>query len=599
MACVLAAAPLSTSAEDAAEMSVLDEVVISATRSPQDPTHTPVAVTVLPLAELDTAQVFDLRTALAEQAGVNIVTSGATGAVSSLFMRGAESHQTTFFVDGVRMNDRSALYSSYLGGADLTGVERIEVLRGPQSTLYGSSAMGGVILVETARGQGAPQTRVRTTAGSFDTLGASLALTGARGAFGYTASAGYTETDNDRPNNAYNQWSYTARGDYAVSDRASIGVTYRGQEGEYEEPGSTIFPAPGLVDFKNHLVTLFGEFQPMEQVQSRLTVARHRRDYNYIASWGESLSENRRDILDWQNVYAASAQVEIVAGVNYEDGQFAGSGVEYDDTLLAGYVSAVVRPSDPVTVTLGVRRDDYESVGNADTWRAAAAWRMWPGTKLWASYGTAFTAPSSEDYLGVPNWGQLPNPALRPERARGWDLGIDQELAGGKGSASLTYFHSRYRDKFSWQVVDWTFYTGQIVNIDRASTSGAEFALAARPHERISTRLTYTYLDTEDKTTGDRLIRRPRHTLNFDANVQVTQAWLLGAGMHLVSDRLDSGPVTLSAYQTVRFYTSYALGEGRPVLQLRVENAFDEAYEEIVGYPALPVAVYGGLEWRF
>jgi len=599
MACVLAAAPLSTSAEDAAELSVLDEVVISATRSPQDPKHTPVAVTVLPLADLDTAQVFDLRAALAEQAGVNIVTSGATGAVSSLFLRGAESHQTTFFVDGVRMNDRSALYSSYLGGADLTGVERIEVLRGPQSTLYGSSAMGGVILVETARGQGASQARLRTTAGSFDTLGASLAVTGARGAFGYTASAGYTETDNDRPNNAYDQWSYTARGDYAVSDRASIGVTYRGQVGDYEEPGSTTFPSPGLVNFKNHLVTVFGEFRPAEQWHSRLTVARHNRDYTYASSWGTSPSENRREILDWQNTWAATARVELVAGVNYEDGKFTGSDVDYDDSLLAGYLSAVMRPVEPVTFTLGVRRDDYDTVGHANTWRAAAAWRVLPDTKLRTSYGTAFTAPSAEDYFGVPSWGQLPNPGLLPEKSRGWDIGIDQELAGGKGSVSLTYFHSRYRDKFSWQVVDWTFYTGQIVNIDRASTSGAEFALAARPHERLNTRLTYTYLDTEDKTTGDRLIRRPRHTFNFDANVQVTQAWLLGAGMHLVSDRLDSGPVTLSGYQTVRFYTSYALGGRKPVLQLRVENAFDEAYEEIAGYPALPVAVYGGLEWRF
>lgn len=599
LACALAVAPLSALAENAADLSILDGLVVSATRSPQDPKHTPVAVTVLPLTELDTAQIGDLRTALAGQAGVTVVNSGAAGAVSSVFMRGAESHQTTFFVDGVRMNDRSALASSFLGGADLTGVERVEVLRGPQSTLYGSSAMGGVILIETARGQGAPAGVAQATAGSFDTYSGSLAVTGASGALGYTGSVAYIDTKNDRPDNAYRQWGTTARIDYAVTPNATIGATYRGQIANYEEPGSTFYISPGTVDFKNHLVTVFGDVKPTEKFDSKLTAALHRRDYTYTSSWGASPSTNQRKILDWQNIYEATDRLEVVGGMNYEDNAFTGSGVDYGERLVAEYLSAVLRPVDAVTLTLGVRNDDYDTVGNASTWRAAAAWRVRPATKLRASYGTAFTAPSSEDYFGVPSWGQLPSPGLKPEKSYGWDVGVDQELAGGQVTASATWFSNRYRDKYSWQIVDWTFYTGQIVNIDRATSQGVELAIEALPLETVRTRLAYTYLDTEDESTGARLIRRPRHTLDFDANVHVTKAWLFGAGMHVVSDRLDSGPVTLPSYTTVRFYTSYALGGKKPVLQLRVENALDRAYEETSGYPALPVAVYGGIEWRF
>ncbi|MCX6945460.1 MAG: TonB-dependent receptor plug domain-containing protein, partial [Opitutales bacterium] len=130
----------------------LGQFVVSASRTPQDPKFVASSVTTLALADLAAAQVTDLRTALSAQAGVGVVSSGAVGGQTSVFLRGSNSYQTLFIVDGVRMNDRAALYSNFLGGADLAGLGRIEVLRGPQSTLYGSSAMGGVIVLDTARG---------------------------------------------------------------------------------------------------------------------------------------------------------------------------------------------------------------------------------------------------------------------------------------------------------------------------------------------------------------------------------------------------------------------------------------------------------------
>lgn len=601
IACAFAA-PLSLQlarAQAASDAVELDEVVISATRTPQEPRHVTGAVTVLPLDELAATQVADLRTALAQQAGVVIVNTGAVGAQSSVFLRGASSHQTVFFVDGVRMNDRSALYSNFLGGADLVGTGRVEVLRGPQSTLYGSSAMGGVILIETARGGGDLSGSMSATAGSFGTFGAAGEVSGGAGGLGYSAAVSHFQTENDRAANDYDQWTYATRIEYAVSDTLLFGATYRGLVGEYEEPGSVTAPWPGTVDFENHLVTAYGEIKPAENLISRLTAAWHRREYDFTSAFGSSPSRNTRGILDWQNTIELSEHAQIVAGANYEESRFTGSGVRYDDTIVAGYLSTLVRPVDAVTLTAGVRYDDYDSVGDATTWRAGAAWNVRPGTKLRVNYGTAFTAPSTEDRFGVPGWGQLANPNLDPEKSRGWDAGIDQTFADGRLTASATYFYNKFRNLFAWQTVDPLLFTGQIVNIDRATTQGVELAVSARPNDIVSTRLAYTYLDTEDDATGSRLIRRPRHTVDADVNVRVREPWLIGAGLHIVADRLDGfGATKIEDYTTVRFYTSYAVSAGL-LLKLRVENVLDESYEETAGYPALPAAVYGSVEWRF
>ena len=163
LASACAATPLATRAQAPVEQ--LDAYVVSATRTPQDPKLSSSSITLLPLADLQTAQTVDLRTALAQTPGVAVVSSGATGGQSSVFLRGADSDQTLFVVDGVRMNDRSTAYLNFLSGADLLGLERGEVLRGPQSTLYGSSAMGGVILLETAHGGGQPAGVAEATAG--------------------------------------------------------------------------------------------------------------------------------------------------------------------------------------------------------------------------------------------------------------------------------------------------------------------------------------------------------------------------------------------------------------------------------------------------
>jgi vitamin B12 transporter len=595
LASACAATPLATRAQAPVEQ--LDAYVVSATRTPQDPKLSSSSITLVPLADLQAEQTVDLRTALAQTPGVFVANSGAMGGQSSVFLRGANSDQTLFIVDGVRMNDRSTAYLNFLSGADLAGLQRVEVLRGPQSTLYGSSALGGVILLETARGCGTPTGVAEATAGSFSTYGGSLAGQGGTATSGFSGSLARTTTANDRPNNDYKQWSYSTRLESQVAPTWLLGATLRGQQGDYEEPGSRLYASAGQVDADNHLVTAYGQWRPDADLTSRLTVAWHQRQYSFADAYGLSRSQNTRDIADWQNTWVASPQVEVVAGANAEQSRYTIDSARTDDHSRAGYFSTTVKPIKALVLTGGLRYDNYASAGGATTGRAGVAWLPTDGTKLRVTSGTGFEAPGSDDRYGVPQWGQLPSPGLRPEKSRGWDAGVDQTLADDRGMLSATYFYNRFRDLFDYQITDFTTYQGRIVNRARATTQGAEFAAEVRVGQVAGVRASYTYLDALDDVSGARLQRRPRHAGDVDAHLQATKAWLVGAGLHVIADRVDSGG-PLASWTTVRLYTSYAITSGLR-LKLRVENALNQAYEEVYGYAALPRGVFGSVEWRF
>ena len=575
----------------------LPQFVVSATRTPQDLQFTPSSVTALSTDDLSLAQIPDLRTALAGVPGLYIASTGPTGGQSSVFLRGASSHQTLFIVDGVRMNDRAAGYFNFLGSADLAGLDRLEVLRGPQSTLYGSSAMGGVVLLDTAHGGGPAAGQVAVTGGSFDTFGATVAATGNQAGVGGSAAFGRLRTANDFPQNGYEQSAWSARVEDQLTPELLLGLTTRGQQGDYDEAGSRLYPSPGHVAADNYLTTAYGEWRPDRDFVSHLTVAEHQRRYTYRAGWGTSELRNRRDLVDWQNTWADFAGAEVVLGGNFERSLYSIDGVRTNDRSAAGFLSTTVHPARGVTVDAGLRYDHFSSVGGAATGRTGVSWVPVTGTKLRATYGTGFTAPGSDDRYGVREWGQLANPDLAPEKSQGWDVGVDQTLAGGSVAFSATYFHNRFRNLFEYEITDFEAFTGHIVNRARATTAGVELAAAATVARIVHARIAYTYLDARNDTDAVRLIRRPRQVVDVEVRVQPALAWTVGAGLHGVADRVESaGPI--EDYTTARLFASYEVVRNL-LLKARVENALNERYEEVLGYAALPRGAYGSVEWKF
>jgi len=575
----------------------LNEMVISAQRSSHQISQTPSTVTLVPLDQLHLEGISGLDQALSGQPGTIVVSTGATGSQSSVFIRGASNHQTLFFVDGVRMNDRSAPYDNFLGSADLVGLDRVEVLRGPQSTLYGSSAMGGVIALDTARGTEGGTGFLQAEVGSFNTLSASAAISGGVQSLGYSLSINRYQTDNDRPGNAFDSWSYSGRFEGQTTPTVLLGATLRGLTSTYEEPGSTLWPSPGVVDIDDNLGTLYGEWQISDGFKSRLTGALHRQDYDWTAAWGQSPSENDRRIIDWLNTWSASPELEIVAGANYEKSRFEPDGSLTEDEVVAFYANGVYRPVESITLTAGLRYDDFDSVGDATTWRVGGSWKVAPTTHLRSTIGTGFTAPGSADRYGVPGWGQLPSPDIQPETSTGVDIGIDQEFPNAKTTVSATVFYNSFQNLFEWETQDFTTYEGMIVNRAEASTRGFELAVASRPQEMITTRLSYTYLDANNDTDDTRLIRRPRHTLDADVRLEPSDRWSVGLGLHGVADRTE-GAFDPADYIVFRAYGRVRVWE-EVVAKIRVENLFNASYEEVPGYPALPIGIFGGIEWTF
>jgi vitamin B12 transporter len=574
---------------------VTESLVVSASRTPQNINRIASDVSLISLEDTAAQQIDGLKGALGQQPGVTVVTTGAVGGDTYVFVRGAYSHHTLLIVDGVRMNDRSASYSAFMSYADLSGVNRIEVLRGPQSPMYGSAAIGGVVLVDTMRGTDEFYGAAKLVGGSFDTVAVAGAARGAAESLDYSVAAGRYRTANDTSDNDFDSWSHAAQVGFAATERLRLGATLRVQEGEYAAAGSRTRFERGLAASSNELATLYANWEAAETISTRFIAGLHRREYRWHAD-SPSAQVNDRRILDWQTAWRPTAAVELVGGLNHERSDYEVSGLRTHDDISAVFLSGVAALSNTFALNAGVRYDDFASVGDATTWRAGAAWIARPNTKLRATYGTGFAAPGSSDRYGVSAWGQLPNPDLMPETSRGWDLGVDYAVGGDTLTFSVTYFENRFERLIDWIDIESEEGGGMFVNRREAKTRGAELGAALR-FDAWQARLSYTYLDAADEGIGQRLSWRPRHSFDVSAWFELTANWLLGFGVSGVADRVDHGN-RIEDYSVVRLFASWKVLEQLSI-SARVENLLDERYDEVYGYRSLPRGFYGSVEWAF
>ena len=604
----------STLAAQARDSTRLKEIVVTATRAPTPIGSLGSSADVFRAEELARRQLGSLREALQLAPGGTVVVNGAPGGIASLFLRGVSSSQTLLLVDGIRVNDANASYGSFLGGADLAGTGRVEVVRGPQSTLYGGAAIGGVVALDAGRGEGRARGVAEAEGGSFGSWRGRAWAEGGRDRFGWSAAFTANGADNERRPNGWDQRTQLVRLDQRRSDALAVGATFRGLQQRLTSPGdlrSTNTTPDGTTTYENNLGTLFVEARPAARWRSRLTAGAQEQftkgtgRFNGGPEVTFTLTNTRR-VLDWQNTITLASDARAVLGVNREWSTATSSGVAQDERLLGLYAEAEVTPFRALTLTAGVRDDDYNSFSHAVTYRVTGALRVQrTGTKLRASIGTGFMPPSLDARFGSAF--QRPNPAIRPERSRGWDAGLDQGLQGGHGSVSATYFRNSLRDLIGFQGGDFPE-LGMSVNIDRARTSGVELSgrISAGPADA---RVAYTLLSAWSLSESDpaltRLIRRPRHSLSGDLLLAPTRRSSLGAGLLVVAGREDtdfnSFPATRvnpGDYAVARLYGSYDL-TARVTLRARAENLFDRRYEPVYGFPALGRSVSGSAAVRF
>jgi len=612
------------------------EVVVTANRIETPLREVASAVTVITRADLERTNKTSVFDALRDTLGLAVARNGGPGSSSSVLIRGANSEHVLVLLDGVPLNDPINPSRSFdLAHLTLDGIERIEILRGPQSTLFGSDALGGVINILTARGSGKPAFTLRASGGSYGAFNGGLDVHGSRGAFHYAlglsresttgVSAANSACAGNTENDGYRNWTLAGQTGLKLEGGTEIDLIIRGVSArtDLDSYGGAYGDDPNNVqNYRSGFVraqarTLFAD----GRWESKLGVAyiRSSREndnpvdpaHPYDSETG--IYRSARVRADWQNNFYLRAAHTLSVGTEFE--RESGDSDYLSESAWGPYESVFFRRrADRAGIflqdrfhlgraffaTAGLRIDVHDRAGTSLTYRFAPAFIIeQTGTKLKATIGSAFKAPSLYQ-LNAPgtNWGPIGNEALLPEESLGWDAGVEQTLAGGAILLGLSYFQSDFRN-----LIDYDYSLGYI-NIGRARSSGWEFSADARPVTKLTLRFGYTRLAARDLDADTPLLRRPKDKLSGAIQWAPAERWEAGLSAVYVGARRDNDyggwtptVVTLSAYTLIDAYFSFAPGRGLEFFG-RWDNIGNARYETVFGYGTLGSAVSAGFKVR-
>jgi vitamin B12 transporter len=592
----------------AAPRATLDaDVVVSAEAVPRPAETLAVAATVIGEEEIERSRTTTLLELLRTVPGLDVVQSGGPGKVASLFMRGTTSTQTLVLVDGVRLNN------PYFGAVDLAGVstanvERVEIVRGPFSALYGSEAVGGVIQILTKRGSAAESgldARGWFAAGSKSARDGMAQVAVSQGAIDMTAGFRRTLTDGDLPNDFFAGTTWSASLGLRATDGVRAGIVFRREDSKTGVPFSGSTPTPYQTNTDEATtVSLPLRFELSSRTAIE-AVARWQTDHftssDPLASFftfsdtDSSRAGGRLALstsLPWQSL---SAGVDTERTKVTADSSF---GVALDGSTTHTWSlfaeDRISFPGDAVVATLGVRRDDHSAFGSAVSPRGTISWRVLEPLKLRASVGRAFRAPTTGE-LYYPFSG---NPDLQPEKSNGYEGGAEWTIFPAL-VAEATYFRNDIRN-----LIVYDGQTGMNQSVGRARTEGLETVLRTTLRAAWFARASYTYLKATDLDANQPLVRRPAHR----ASVTVGRTYERGASWDItgifVGRRADRDFLDFSkAVESPSYFRLDASLTLPPFFHLapfaRVTNVLDRRYQEVNGYDAPRRRFLAGLEAAF
>ncbi len=591
-----------------------EDIVVTASGFEQPRGETGQAISVIDAERLETLQVVSIADALQTLPGVRIAQRGPVGSQTSAFIRGGNSSQTLVLIDGVRVNDPSSPNAAFDFGALLTGnVGRVELLRGPNSIIWGSQAIGGVVNIQSLVPTEAFVARGSAEYGYADTVRSSVNLSGTSGMFEGSVGGGYYSSDGisalaaGSERDGYRNWS--ANGRLKVNLAEGVALDFRGyyNDGriEYDSPfgvGGNGLPVSDNTQFLGYVGASFD----LADGRWRNRISYARTDIERVGTDPVLFSFNNFDVegsidrYEYHTSFDVIDAVTLVAGVEHErtyaSTSFEGAAPDVArNRVTSGFAQAIVRPLNGLTLTGGVRHDDYSDYGGQTTLGGNAAYTPNDGmTVLRATYGEGFRAPTLSE--GQPPFG---NAALRPETARNVDVGVEQYLLDRRVQLGVTYFNRRSTDSIAFSTV-----TFQSENIDRVKTEGVEVALALRPTDRIDIQASYTLTDAINRSAGanfgKRLALRPENIASVTADWQSPWGVSVGASLLMVGDSFDnaSNSRRLDGYALVGLRVAVPLMDGVELFG-RVDNLFDATYETVAGFGTYGRSAYAGVRGRF
>ena len=617
--------PPSAFADDATPAPVvLSPVVVSATRTPTPEDEIASSVTVITADDIDAKQLRTLPDALNDVPGLNVVQTGGPGGQTSVFMRGTNSNHTKILVDGIDVSDPSTPNGTFdLSNLLLSDVERIEVLRGPQSGLYGSDAIGGVISITTKSGQGPLKLTGSLEGGSFGTVNETAGASGSIDRYSYSFDVSHFHSD-DTPvtplallppgqklnGDSYDNTTLSTKLGAKITDNFDVGLVGRYTETTYNFTGDNfnVFPSVPAVAQSE---------EDTRQIYTRGFVHLSLLDGRLDQTFGVAYTENRTDNLspgsandntlgdrvklDYLGTYKVIEGETVSFGAEHYTDEIENSPISADTTTNAVFVQLQSSIGDRFFNNASLRYDSNDRFGGKTTYRVAPEFVVTEtGTTLKVSVGTGFKAPSLEDlFVSVPAFDFFANPNLKPETSLGWDAGFEQSFLEKRVQFGATYFHNDIDNLIDTNAAGTTE-----INIDKATTYGVESFIAVKPIKSITLRADYTYTVAKDDLTDEELLRRPKHKASLNGTWQVTDDWSLSSTLLYVSPWIDvnrSGSETglhANGYTTVNFNTSYDLNEHWSLFG-RIDNLLDRQYQDPLGFQHPGIGGFGGVRATF
>jgi vitamin B12 transporter len=577
------------------------------------------SVTVITAKDIERDQRRTVPDALATVPGLNVVQSGGPGGLTSVFMRGTNANHTKVLIDGIDASDPSNPARVFDLGQLLTAdIQQIEVLRGPQSGLYGADAIGGVISIITKKGEGPPRATGMIEGGSFGTFNQTAALSGAQDRINYAFNVAHFRST-DTPvtplellppgqkaiGNNYDNMTYSTKLGADVSENLTLNGVAR-----YTDATLRFTTDSGFPSFPNAAQSTQIVHQFLTRGEAVWSVLDGRiKNYfgvNYTNQWNSNISPgdaaptiNTGDRVkyDWHSVAQLAPFHKVIIGAEQETETLQTATLSAQNVNRAGYVELQSQFADRLFLVENIRQDDNDRFGTHPTFRLAPAVIVpVTETKFKGSYGSGFKAPTlTQLFVSFPQFFFFANPNLKPEESTGYDAGFEQPLFNDRVRFGSTYFHNDITNLIAPNV---SFTTN--INIGRATTEGTENFVAATITDRIRVRADYTFTRTVDATTGLELLRRPKD--KWSANViwnpidpLTISATVLHTGSFVDGNRDFSIPRLLApAYTIVNVAADYVITDQVKVFG-RVDNLFNVHYQNPTGFLQPSLGVFAGV----
>ncbi len=611
---------------------VSEPIVTTAARIPEPISSTGVSVSVIDgKQDRVIEQHIQLADSLKYTPGINVNQSGKQGDFTTMFTRGGNSNQTLFLFDGFKVNRQGGNFN--LGPIDPVSIDRIEVVRGPSSSLYGTDAVTGAVNVITAKGDGRPELTTSVSAGTYGTDRETIQMQGSEKKFSYDVGASRVHRDQATyVNSSLDLYNFSGRFDYEINDNHSLKLVVRGldqRKGFYEDSASGYGPGVEIADpndkILEHDLLLGVEYKarllPIWDMTLRFgsySLATHNESIapnppsnfgGFSQGTGRTYTKEKTPQAGWQNDITAfqdecgNIKDVITLGADFEsdhfdqeDSQFGNNVAKKRDTWSL-YAQNHLELFQRAFITGGIRRAQDEQFGEFTTARGDAS-LLFPETdsRLHGSVGTAFRTPSFFEFYSA-----FGNPNLTPEKNTAYDVGVEQHFWCKKITLGATYFHNHFTNLIDFNK------SFKFDNLRTAQTRGFEFNAEIKPIEQFTLRGTSTLMHTEDDN-GQALLRRPGATYTAQAIAHPVCGLDLSLDLIHEGAREDLGPAPKNAFAHVinKSFTRVDVAASYRFLchwrvYGRVGNATNAHYDEVKTFPSAGSNFLGGLEftWKF